>query len=270
MASVDNTQRFSDRVAVYVAHRPSYPAAAIDFLVEQYHLDAKAATIVDLGSGTGILSRLLLERLDKATVIGVEPNEPMRKAGEENLGHFISSGRFSSISGTAEETGLDDQCADLIVAGQAFHWFDVQKSRLECQRLLGEQDEKGVALIWNDRRGGDGRTSTTPFMQEYESLLQKHSKIYAQVNHHTTVTEDVLRQFFGPAGFEMKQYNNPYIMTHEQLVGRMLSSSYSPQVGEPGHEAMLVGLRQAFAAHETAGTIQFEYDTKIMFGKISR
>lgn len=269
MAAFDSTQRFSNRVADYVAHRPSYPPAAVDLLVDHFKLDGKDSTIVDLGSGTGIFTRLLLERLEAATVIGVEPNAPMRQAGDEYLASFISRGRFKSVDGTAEKTGLDEGQADLIVAGQAFHWFNVEQTRLECQRLLAKNGHVGVALIWNDRRGADGRTVTTPVMQAYEKLLQTHSKTYAKVNHHTTVTESVLEQFFGPGGYEMKQFINPYKMNFEQLAGRMLSSSYSPQQGEEGHEAMLAGLRRIFDEHQADGHVIFMYDTKVMYGPFS-
>src|SRR5207249_4322865 len=120
------TERFSSRVEDYVRSRPSYPSAAIDLLASRCGL-SPAAVVADIGSGTGILTELLLA--SGAQVIGVEPNDAMRAAAEARLG---ARARFRSVKGTAEATTLPPASIDLLVAGQAFHWFDVEglKGRL--------------------------------------------------------------------------------------------------------------------------------------------
>ena len=84
------TERFSSRVEDYVRSRPSYPRAAIDLLATRCAL-SPAAVVADIGSGTGILTELLLE--SGARVIGVEPNDAMRAAA------FGSSGANSRSTG---------------------------------------------------------------------------------------------------------------------------------------------------------------------------
>jgi tRNA1(Val) A37 N6-methylase TrmN6 len=66
-----STGLFSDRVADYVRYRPGYPAGLVDYLIQACDLDAND-TIADIGSGTGIFSRLLLDR--RLSVCAVEPN----------------------------------------------------------------------------------------------------------------------------------------------------------------------------------------------------
>src|SRR5262249_26382946 len=84
-ACMNPTQRFSSRVADYVRYRPSYPIGLLDKLMEAGAL--RPGTIVaDIGSGTGLLTRLFLER--GYTVHGIEPNDGMRRAGEEQLQKF--------------------------------------------------------------------------------------------------------------------------------------------------------------------------------------
>src|SRR5256885_12619104 len=73
------TERFSSRVEDYVRYRPSYPRAAIDLLKTRCGL-SPAAVVADIGSGTGILAELLLA--SGAQVIGVEPNDAMRRSEE--------------------------------------------------------------------------------------------------------------------------------------------------------------------------------------------
>jgi ubiquinone/menaquinone biosynthesis C-methylase UbiE len=112
------TERFSNRVENYRRYRPGYPAAVIQLIRETAGL-GPGATVADVGSGTGILTKLLLNA--GWEVHAVEPNAPMRQAAEKELG---SSPRFHSVETRAESTGLPDGSVDAITCAQAFHWFD--------------------------------------------------------------------------------------------------------------------------------------------------
>ena len=98
--TVQPTERFSDRAAVYTRGRPTYPDAIVA------HLRAAGAlpehgVVVDIGVGTGLSSEPFLRA--GYAVIGVEPNAPMRAVGDERLAHY---GRYRSVDGSAEETTL--------------------------------------------------------------------------------------------------------------------------------------------------------------------
>jgi hypothetical protein len=164
----DPTKRFSDRVANYIRYRPGYPQALLGFLRERCAW-APAAMIADLGSGTGISSEYFLRHGN--TVYGVEPNDSMRDAAEDLLARFD---RFHSVSGSAEATTLPDGSVDLVVAAQAFHWFDVDATRREVRRIL--RPDGHAAIIWNERR-----VDTTPFLRAYEALLLRHGTDYEKV-----------------------------------------------------------------------------------------
>src|SRR5947209_19315196 len=118
MPDVNPTARFGDRVADYVATRPGYPPAVLDILRTEAGL-TPAVVVADVGSGTGLSSAMFLRNGN--TVYGVEPNPEMRAAGEQLLARHRN---FRSVAGTAEATTLPDASVDLVVAGQAFHWFD--------------------------------------------------------------------------------------------------------------------------------------------------
>src|SRR6266849_11019464 len=100
MTFTDAKQRFSTRVADYVRYRPSYPSALLDLLRAECSL-RPGHVIADIGSGTGFLSELFLKNGNR--VYGIEPNEAMRRAGEEYLASYDG---FSSIDGSAEATTL--------------------------------------------------------------------------------------------------------------------------------------------------------------------
>lgn len=224
-------------------------------LREQHGLDA-GHVIADIGSGTGFLAELFLDNGNQ--VIGIEPNKEMREAGETYLGGYPV---FSSRSGTAEGTGLDDESVDFVVAGQAFHWFNPVVAREEFLRVLRRPAR--IALIWNHRK-----THATPFLIAYEDLLRRYAFDYDKVVHRVISSdESLITTFFAPDGFCLDViYNHEQVFDLDGLTGRLLSSSYAPVRGEPHHETMLGELRRIFNEHQEDGAVRFLYDTMIYHG----
>ena len=248
------TQRFSSRVENYIRYRPGYPVEVMELLQSECGLNPESV-VADIGSGTGKLTELLLQ--SGSRVFGVEPNQEMREAGERLL---KSNLRFTSVAATAEATTLPDKCADLIVAGQAFHWFDRERCRAEFLRIL--KPVGWVALIWNDRR-----TDSTPFLVAYEALLREFATDYEQVNHRN-IDAEMLRQFFR-AEPKLKKFLYVQHFDFAGLKGRLLSSSYAPELGQPKYDAMKARLRQIFDAHQKGGQVAFNYDTLVYYGQLT-
>lgn len=249
----DATERFSSRVANYVRYRPGYPQAAIDLLQSRCGLGA-ASVVADVGSGTGILSQLLLAR--GAQVYGVEPNDGMREAAEQLL---ATEARFHSIKGAAEATTLAAGSVDLLVAGQAFHWFKVDPARREAVRIT----RAGAcgALLWNERPPDGGA-----FLSDYEALVRRHSPEYDQVVG-SRADETRMRAFLG-GRMELATFPNQQVFDYEGLVGRLMSSSYAPEPGNPAHEPMLAELRQLFERYAHNGKIVFPYLTRVYYAQL--
>jgi SAM-dependent methyltransferase len=122
---IDSTRRFSDRVENYVLYRPRYPEGVLRVLADETGL-APASIIADAGSGTGISAELFLRNGN--TVFGIEPNLEMREAAERLLSDYPE---FHSVPARAEATTLPDSSVDYVTAGQAFHWFDPELTRVE-------------------------------------------------------------------------------------------------------------------------------------------
>ena len=248
----DPTQRFSDRVADYVRYRPGYPPGVLEALRDRAGLDA-STVVADVGSGTGISAELFLRNGN--AVFGVEPNAEMRAAAERLL---AGTGRFTSVNGTAEATTLPGASVGLVVAGQAFHWFRPAEARAEFARIL--RPGGYVALVWNVRRLG-----ATPFLRDYEALLQRFGTDYREVSHRT-VDVARLETFFSDEAFARDVFDNEQRFDLAGLTGRLLSSSYAPTARHPDHEPMLAELARLFEAHEAGGTVCLEYDTKVYIG----
>lgn len=247
------TERFSSRVDNYARYRPSYPPPAIELLRERCGL-APGAVVADLGSGTGLLTELLLK--SGAEVFAVEPNDGMRAAAEAALGRYP---HFRSVKGSAEASTLPPASVDLVVAGQAFHWFDPGRARIEALRVsrLGAW----AALLWNERP-----PEATAFLADYEALLHRHAPEYARI---TASRADVgtMRAFFGVV-MEVGTFTNQQVLDFEGLKGRLMSSSYAPEPGAADHEPMIALLREVFDRHERDGRIVMPYSTLVYFAQL--
>jgi SAM-dependent methyltransferase len=250
----DAKERFSTRVGNYAKHRPGYPRELLNLLERECGL-AKDSVVADIGSGTGIFSELFLKHGND--VYAVEPNAAMRASAEQALaGHA----KFHSVAGSAEATGLSDGSVDLIAAAQAFHWFQPAGARREFRRVLRPA---GLAVIlWNNRK-----SSGTAFLEAYEALLQRFGTDYADVSHRWHNEHD-LSEFFGTRAIKTAKFPNHQLHDWEGLKGRLLSSSYVPDAGQPGYELMLAELERIFSKHERDGRVMMEYEVEVLHGRL--
>ena len=248
----DTVERFSDRVENYIKYRPTYPPEVLELFRKEMNLQADSV-IADIGSGTGISTKIFLENGN--TVFGVEPNKAMREAAENFLKEFPN---FKSARGTAENTNLPDQSVDFIIAAQAFHWFDKKRTRKEFQRIL--RPGGFVALIWNERQ-----LDTTDFLREYENLLIEFGNDYEKVRH-DNISEEDLSDFF-QNDLRRKTFLNVQTLDFEGLKGRLLSSSYMPSEKDSKFEPMTRKLRGVFDKYSENGKIQVLYNTNVFYSQ---
>jgi SAM-dependent methyltransferase len=253
MSDPNPLTRFSDRVADYVRYRPSYPPALLHFLTGATGL-GPASTVADVGSGTGIFTALLLDT--GAKVWAVEPNPDMRAAAEANLG---ARPGFVSQIGTADATGLPARSISLLTCAQAFHWFDPATSGREFRRIL--RPGGWCALVWNTtvREGSE-------FGRGYDRIRNDFGTDFKEINHEAQPKErfDAL---FGPGQWKRHTFANHQTFDEAGLKGRLLSSSYAPKPGQPGHAPMLAALAALFARCARDGRVRMDYVTELYLGQ---
>jgi len=246
--AIEPKKRFSSRVENYIKYRPSYPLKIIEFLKKKNVLTDNTV-IADIGSGTGILAKIFLDNGNQ--VYGVEPNKDMREAAEKNLRGYTN---FTSLEGSAESTGLEENCIDLITAGQAFHWFDVEEAKREFKRILNS--DGNVGLIWNNRE-----KSGADFNSSYENFILKYGIDYKEVRKN----EKNVDLFFN---YQKETFYNFQELDFTSFKGRVLSSSYIPLEDNPIFPNMILELEDLFDKHQRNGIIKIEYDTEIYLGKL--
>lgn len=248
------TERFSDRVDNYIKYRPGYPPQVLAHLKDKCGLST-ASVIADIGAGTGIFTKLLLDEGYK--VYAVEPNQPMRDAAVEQLSVYKN---FIPVDGAAEDTTLPDKSIDLIVCAQAFHWFSNDNTKMEFKRIL--TDNAKTALIWNNRLN-----DADEFSVAYDALLKNDSVDYNKVNHQN-ISDIDFKAFFKDGVYEVKKVPNIQVFDEGGLIGRAFSSSYVPPQGSDKGEQFLKLLKGLFNRYNNYGKISFHYQTEIYLGEV--
>jgi len=181
----------------------------------------------------------------------------MPAAAEKSLGH---DHRFHSVAGTAENTGIEARCVDLITATQAFHWFDRTAARAEFQRI--SRPGGWVAVTWNERlRGPD------PFHAGYERIVRRWGTDYEKVDH-SLIGNAEMSRFFAPAQLESKEFANAQVLDWEGLKNRLLSSSFAPNLRSPDCAPMLVQLEALFRATSESGRVTLQYRTLVYYAQL--
>jgi SAM-dependent methyltransferase len=139
----------------YERGRPGYPPEVVDLPGLP-----PASTVLDLGAGTGKLTRLLVTTFGR--VVAVEPAEAMRRL----LAMLCPDAQ--ALAGTAEEIPLADASVDAVFAAEAFHWFDGERALGEITRVLRPQG--ALVAMWNLPAG-----PTEPSIADVEQLLSERA-----------------------------------------------------------------------------------------------
>ena len=238
-------KKFDSKAVSYELGRPSYPDAAIKFLLEKMKLDS-SMTVADIGAGTGLLTKSLEKFFSK--VIAIEPNDEMRA-------HIGSH----AISGTAEATTLPNHSINAIFAAQAFHWFNIEKARAEFKRIL--KSPCCVTLLWNDRK-----TVGDAGLVQLENLMNSMRENSVQK---LEADESALMNFFETKELNQAKFENPVHLNKESFCSMVLSRSYAPKKGTPKYMEVNLQLNELFDSYSVDSKFSLPYTTTVYWGRLS-
>jgi len=236
--------RFDGVAEVYARSRPGYPPAFLDYLF----LDVSpSATVVEIGSGTGILTRAIAERGYR--VIGIEPNAEMRRAAAAVPCPILPP---TYVAGRAEEIGLPCASAGVVVAAQAFHWFDPEVALHEFHRVLVPGGK--LALAWNNADESDALT------QKFWAIMRAFATEPAVVRepHHYAGRALIGHPLFENA--HVATFSNAQRLTERAFLGRAQSASFAPRSSDE-LEVFSDALVRVFAEYQTDGEVTLRYQT---------
>ncbi len=246
--AIETAERFTGLAEAYDRYRPRYPSAAIAAVLADLPVPAD---VVDVGAGTGISTRALVDA--GARTIAIEPNAEMRAVA---LAHGLDA-----REGSADRTRLPDASADVVAVFQAFHWFTNAAAIAEFARLMRPGGR--LALVWNERdTRGDPFTAK---VREIERRYAEDGKLAGG-----DFYDDALATLLGEGGFprvRRLQFGNDQRLDRDGLRGRIFSTTYMSRTGSRLHDivAALDELYDRYA--DRSGHVTLVYRTDVIIGE---
>ncbi|AYY11755.1 class I SAM-dependent methyltransferase [Actinobacteria bacterium YIM 96077] len=210
---------FSSVADIYERSRPGYPDEAVRWLA-----GAAPARVLDLGAGTGKLTRSLREH--GHDVVAVDPSAPML----EQLTAVLPD--VDARLGSAEEIPVPDASVDVVVVAQAYHWFDDDVAMPEIARVLGADGH--VALVWNLR------DASVPWVDELWTRINPEEP-------REIVAPEVDGSLFGPV--ESATFRHTQTLDKQRLLELVMSRSYVAVQSPDERTPLLADVSEIYDAH---------------------
>jgi SAM-dependent methyltransferase len=231
----------------YERGRPEAPPAAIDALVKSLRISIRS-TVLELGAGTGKLSRHLAPRT--GLYIALEPVAAMREQFRTALPEV------PLVTGIAEMLPLRDSSVDAVVAAQAFHWFDVPRAMGEMHRVL--RPGGTVGLLWNARdESVDWVHRETEIMDRYDRRGPRYARGEWLAAWNRTP---------GFAPLELQSFPFVQRMDRDTALDRFTSVSFIASLEGPRYaeaEAALKGLLDTHPQTASRAEIELPYQCEV-------
>jgi len=235
----------------YEKYRPGYPEAILTYLEQNIALN-REKSIIDVGSGTGIFTELLLKK--NYAVTAIEPNTEMRTKAENKLSTYTG---LTSINASAEETTLADKSVDLIVVAQSFHWFHPELTRKEFKRIA--KPGAYLLLIWNILQ------QRSAFLKDYQALKNKYT---GKKPYQEKINISIIDRFLSPGNRVEQEVYHSRQLDKNGLLGYFRSASYSPVQGDQDYPVLVEELERIFDKHQRNGFVKLEYDAKLFLAPL--
>ena len=219
---------------VYERSRPGYPADAVRWLAGEAPCD-----VIDLGAGTGKLTRTLVDLGHRVTA--VEPLPEML----DQLRSAVPGA--TAVEGGAEAIPLPAGSADVVTVAQAFHWFDHGPALVEIARVLRSGGR--VALVWNIR------DESQPYVSELSDAMVGRTGV-------DTGSIDPIDAsgLFGPV--ERATFSHVQAVDRETLLELVRSRSYCAVLSAEEQAPVLQNVDDLFTEHARDGVLELPYLTE--------
>ncbi|MCU1647382.1 MAG: class SAM-dependent methyltransferase [Nocardia sp.] len=231
---------FGAEAAAYDEHRPDYPVAGVHWALGP--VDGKPdVEVLDLGAGTGKLTGVMLAAGLRVTA--VEPDAAMRA---------VLMRRYpavSTLAGSAESIPLQDDSVDAVMAGQAFHWFDLPRAFPEIARVL--RPAGVVAAFWN------GHDTSVEWVAE----LDRVSYTTASFERRSTLGLPAHPLFYP---FERTEFAHSHRRTAESLTDTIGTNSHTLVVSPAERTAALERIAAYLSSRPETATGEFDFPLRTL------
>lgn len=250
---MDSFDKFNGKSDFYQKARPDYSGEFIHYMFSDI-ITTENAVIADIGSGTGKFSKEFITRGYRTYC--VEPGNDMRKTAQSLFSQY---GNYLSVNGDAQNTSLKSHSIDIITAAQAFHWFDTEKFRKECIRIL--KPDGIVILVWNSR------IPTAELNIHHAEIMKKYCPgFYGFSGGDDTIPKLVDRFFEGH--YSKKVYDNYLHYTKDMFLNINNSKSYSLDSNDINYKAFTEKISELFDRYSENGILTVPDQTIAYWGKL--
>jgi ubiquinone/menaquinone biosynthesis C-methylase UbiE len=242
-----NVERFSGYADLYQKFRPQPPSVIVQVLKQLAQM-ARPRLVVDMGCGTGLSTRTWAEHADK--VIGIEPSQDMRSQAAA----LTKQENVSYQAGFSHQTGLDNNCADIVTCSQSLHWMEPQPTFAEVARILRpggvfaayDNDEPPTTAAW------EAEAAYVEFLERVWQLEDKHKtreglKRWPKAQHLDRMKSSGLFRYTKEFTLHHIEMGNA-----DRLVGLALSQGSVAGLLKRGIEKSVLGLEKLKAIAESS------------------
>jgi ubiquinone/menaquinone biosynthesis C-methylase UbiE len=248
---MDPTKRFSSKAQVYDRYRPNFAPEAIADLKDVISLPDDAL-VLDVGAGTGMLSRHLLRHFE--TVIALEPNPEMRAAATQR----DNFSRCGYLAARAEAISLASNSVNLITAGRVMHWLQPEPTRAEFRRIAKPGAWLAIARL---------RILDDDFLQAMRILRTPENGFRTRET--DPMPGDVpFEYYFANKSYQTITCSHTHRQNFDAFLGGLQSGSYAPDRDHPRYPNFLRAARETFKQFSHAGIMKLQLETRIHYGKI--
>jgi len=239
----DAARGFEAVAGAYERGRPEYPRAAVDLVARALPL-GPGPRLLDLGAGTGKLSRLAAAR--GASVVALDPAHAMLRL----LAGAAGAEGVAPVRALAEVLPFRAGALDAVTAASSFHWFDGPLALAEIHRVLREGGR--LALLWNRR---DDSVAWVARLSEIVNRREGGAPRYRRGDWRRAF--DVAPGLFAP--IEEARFTHVHPLTRSGVLDRVASISFVASMDAASREDVLAEVRGLLDTHpETAGRDELE------------
>lgn len=243
---------YSKKADKYARYRWNYAQEAVETIFCVTGLCPRCA-VADIGSGTGILTKHLADRVEH--VYAVEPDPAMQAIAERDLSPKSS---FRPVNACAEGTTLPDHSVDLITVAQALHWFAPEQTRQEFRRIL--KPGSWLAILSN--------CGTNPDLEEASAELYTAANGWNTDLDQGRAPQPPLSYYYGHNCYLERSYPFSLETDWETFRGSLLSDSRAPDEDHPLYPNLEACQLRIFDRFATSGRITLDGCTKLVLGRI--
>ena len=236
----------------YDRYRPRYATASLEAMLDYA---GNVATLLDLGCGTGILTRPLRDLLPRALIVGADPGNDMLAQAAA-----VSPASLDWLTCRAEQLPFAEASLDLVTVGQAAHWFDRPRFYAECARVL--RPGGTLAVLYNNRLRG------SPVAEAHEALLLELSPGYTREYRDFDVARELAAL---PAAREVTEQRRTWDWNRsfEDFIGYVRSTSHYKVACQHRPEAEVIACFAEVLGPlaDDAGMLQVPYETVVTLAR---